>query len=347
MRVAVVGVGLIGGSIGLAARERLGATRGRLRPRPSVVGAAALARGAVEAMAASIEAAVGGGRAGVRRGAGRARSAARSTQVLAAAPARLRGQRRRLDQARGRRRPRGPALHRRPPARRRRDLGSRARPRRPLRRRDLVPDARARRPRGRSTSACTARSSGSAPSRRRSTPTLHDRVMASVSHLPHVFANVLVAQAARALGDGEEVPATGPSFRDATRVAGASATIWPDIYLSNRDALVALIDETQTPPGGVRDALARADRAEIERWNDEARARPRRAARAPGSSAGPSTSCAPRSPTAPASSPRSRSRSGAPASTSSTSRSRPRATAARASSRCGFAARSRRRAPRR
>ena len=100
---------------------------------------------------------------------------------------------------------------------------------------------------------------------------LHDRVMASVSHLPHVFANVLVAQAARALGDGADVPATGPSFRDATRVAGASATIWPDIYLSNREALVALIDETQGRLAAVRDALARADRAEIERWNDDAR----------------------------------------------------------------------------
>ncbi len=75
----------------------------------------------------------------------------------------------------------------------------------------------------------------------------HDLVMASVSHLPHVFANVLVAQAAHALGD-ERVPATGPSFRDATRVAGASPTIWPDIYLSNREALVALIDETQCAP---------------------------------------------------------------------------------------------------
>jgi len=93
---------------------------------------------------------------------------------------------------------------------------------------------------------------------------VHDRVMASVSHLPHVFANVLVAQAARLLADGEEVPATGPSFRDATRVAGASATIWPDIYLSNRDALVALIDETQARLHDVRDALARADRPAIE-----------------------------------------------------------------------------------
>jgi prephenate dehydrogenase len=100
----------------------------------------------------------------------------------------------------------------------------------------------------------------------------HDRVMASVSHLPHVFANVLVAQAARALGEGEQVPATGPSFRDATRVAGASATIWPDIYLSNRDALITLLDEAGARLHEVREALVAADRSAIERWNDAARA---------------------------------------------------------------------------
>jgi len=105
----------------------------------------------------------------------------------------------------------------------------------------------------------------------------HDRVMAAVSHLPHVFANVLVAQAARALSDGDSaagernVPATGPSFRDATRVAGASATIWPDIYMSNRAALVELIDEAQGRLSAVRDALAGEDREAIERWNDAAR----------------------------------------------------------------------------
>ncbi|MGD0198685.1 MAG: prephenate dehydrogenase/arogenate dehydrogenase family protein [Solirubrobacteraceae bacterium] len=101
---------------------------------------------------------------------------------------------------------------------------------------------------------------------------VHDRVMASVSHLPHVLANILVAQAARALGDGEHLPATGPSFRDATRVAGAGPAIWPDIYLSNREALVGLIDETQARLADVRTALAAADRAAIERWNDAARA---------------------------------------------------------------------------
>src|SRR5205814_1359424 len=52
----------------------------------------------------------------------------------------------------------------------------------------------------------------------------HDRILATVSHLPHVLANVLVSQAARALSsEGEALPRVGPSFRDTTRVAGASS----------------------------------------------------------------------------------------------------------------------------
>src|SRR5205823_14871401 len=69
-------------------------------------------------------------------------------------------------------------------------------------------------------------------------PDTHDTILATVSHLPHVLANVLVTQAARALAAGDErLPATGPSFRDATRVAGAPGAGWTGIYLSNRDAL--------------------------------------------------------------------------------------------------------------
>jgi prephenate dehydrogenase len=107
---------------------------------------------------------------------------------------------------------------------------------------------------------------------------IHDRVMATVSHLPHVLANVLVAQAARALhdpsspGTAERVPATGPSFRDATRVAGANAAIWPDIYLSNRDALLAAVDDTIARLDHVRTALVASDRGAIVAWNDAARA---------------------------------------------------------------------------
>jgi prephenate dehydrogenase len=108
---------------------------------------------------------------------------------------------------------------------------------------------------------------------------VHDRVLASVSHLPHVLANVLVAQAARALSDptkpdaaGEPVPSTGPSFRDATRVAGANGAIWTDIYLSNRDALIASLDATVASLTDVRAILAAADRQAIDAWNDAARA---------------------------------------------------------------------------
>jgi prephenate dehydrogenase len=99
----------------------------------------------------------------------------------------------------------------------------------------------------------------------------HDRVMASVSHLPHVLANVLVGQAAGTLREGgERMPATGPSFRDATRVAGANGAIWTDIYLSNRDALSAEIDATIERLGEVREALAAGDAGAIERWNEAA-----------------------------------------------------------------------------
>ena len=111
-------------------------------------------------------------------------------------------------------------------------------------------------------------------------PEVHDRILATVSHLPHVLANVLVAQAASTLKSGphppERLPATGPSFRDATRVAGASSSIWTDIYLSNRDALVAGIDDTIARLQAVRDGLEAADAARITDWNDAAAADRRR-----------------------------------------------------------------------
>jgi len=103
-------------------------------------------------------------------------------------------------------------------------------------------------------------------------PAAHDRLMASVSHLPHVLANVLVAQAARALSaDAERLPATGPSFRDATRVAGASTAMWADVYLANADALVEAIDDTVRRLQDARSALAAGDRAAVAAWNDGAR----------------------------------------------------------------------------
>jgi prephenate dehydrogenase len=105
----------------------------------------------------------------------------------------------------------------------------------------------------------------------------HDALLATVSHLPHVLANVLVARAARVLSEeGERLPATGPSFRDATRVAGANTDIWRDIYLANADALVDAIDDTVRRLGEVRAALAAGDGAAVQAWNDGARDERRR-----------------------------------------------------------------------
>jgi prephenate dehydrogenase len=105
----------------------------------------------------------------------------------------------------------------------------------------------------------------------------HDALLATVSHLPHVLANVLVARAARLLSEeGERLPATGPSFRDATRVAGANTAIWRDIYLANADALVAAIDDTVDRLDQVRAALVARDGDVVGAWNDGAREERRR-----------------------------------------------------------------------
>lgn len=108
-------------------------------------------------------------------------------------------------------------------------------------------------------------------------PDSHDRLMAGVSHLPHVFANLLVEVAASAV-EPEDMDAhngalgAGPSFRDATRVAGANTAIWTDIYLSNRDAVIEAIDDAVERLGELRRALADSDGGELERWNEHARA---------------------------------------------------------------------------
>ncbi|MBV9818629.1 MAG: prephenate dehydrogenase/arogenate dehydrogenase family protein [Solirubrobacterales bacterium] len=102
-------------------------------------------------------------------------------------------------------------------------------------------------------------------------PATHDRVLAAVSHLPHVLANVLVAQAAATLTVGEQpLPATGPSFRDATRVAGAPSAIWTDIYLHNREAIIAEIDGVLERLRDARERLLAADAGAVSAWNDDA-----------------------------------------------------------------------------
>lgn len=95
----------------------------------------------------------------------------------------------------------------------------------------------------------------------------HDRLMAAFSHVPHVVANALVSQAAHALGD-EPIPVVGPSFRDATRVAGANPPLWAGIYEANREAVLQQLDATIALLHDARALLAgpAGDRGALEAW---------------------------------------------------------------------------------
>jgi prephenate dehydrogenase len=104
----------------------------------------------------------------------------------------------------------------------------------------------------------------------------HDRMLAAVSHLPHVLANVLANQAASEVGDAEAVPRTGPSFRDMTRVAGANSDIWTGIYVTNRDAIAGEIDGVITQLQSIAESFRNADAQAIRTWNDTARDNRRR-----------------------------------------------------------------------
>jgi prephenate dehydrogenase len=90
-------------------------------------------------------------------------------------------------------------------------------------------------------------------------PDEHDRLMAVVSHLPHVLANVLMAQAGQHAGTRDALLSTGPSFRDLTRVAGSNRRVWSDIFLDNRAALLAALVTFQEGLQEVLEALAAGD----------------------------------------------------------------------------------------
>lgn len=101
----------------------------------------------------------------------------------------------------------------------------------------------------------------------------HDRLMASVSHLPHVLANALVCEAARVARAGGQQPfAAGPSFRDLTRVAGAPSAIWTDIYMQNADLLAAAIERTIESLQEFHAALSGGDAARVTALNEAAAA---------------------------------------------------------------------------
>jgi prephenate dehydrogenase len=86
-------------------------------------------------------------------------------------------------------------------------------------------------------------------------PTTHDRVVAAISHLPHLVAFALVAGAHRFEAPALAFAARG--FRDTTRVAASDPVVWQEIFHGNRDALLASVRH-------FRDALAEVERLVVD-----------------------------------------------------------------------------------
>jgi prephenate dehydrogenase len=98
-------------------------------------------------------------------------------------------------------------------------------------------------------------------------PETHDRTVAAISHLPHLIACALVDGAGRVEPAALELAARG--FRDTTRIAAGDPDMWTEIFLANRDALAAGIAAFRQALGDLQRAIdaGRADalRAELAR----------------------------------------------------------------------------------
>jgi prephenate dehydrogenase len=100
----------------------------------------------------------------------------------------------------------------------------------------------------------------------------HDNIFAAVSHLPHMLSFALVSEIA-ARDDAPELLAfAAGGFRDFTRIAASSPEMWRDIALQNRASLVGEIDRYQAQLAVFRELIERGDGPGLERLMSEARA---------------------------------------------------------------------------
>jgi len=105
-------------------------------------------------------------------------------------------------------------------------------------------------------------------------PHLHDKILGAVSHLPHVAAFALI----NALIEiRERVPAldlaghSGGGLRDTTRIAASSPEMWRDIFLWNRDNIVAFIEAYERSLGQLKQLIRASDATGIEKELERAK----------------------------------------------------------------------------
>lgn len=87
----------------------------------------------------------------------------------------------------------------------------------------------------------------------------HDAVLAATSHLPHVLAYALVDALAQSDASDEIFHCAAGGFRDFTRIASSDPVMWRDIAIANRPALLDAIDLFSDHLGRLREAVAGED----------------------------------------------------------------------------------------
>lgn len=92
-------------------------------------------------------------------------------------------------------------------------------------------------------------------------PARHDLVLAVTSHIPHLIAYNMVATAydMEAVTEGEVVKFSAAGFRDFTRIAASDPTMWRDVFLNNRDAVLEVLGRFEEDLTALRKAIRNAD----------------------------------------------------------------------------------------
>jgi len=96
----------------------------------------------------------------------------------------------------------------------------------------------------------------------------HDRLLAESSHLPHAVAAALL----HALSPEAET-VTGKGFLDMTRIASGDPAMWRDILVTNADEVERSIDELEAALGELKKAMKRGDAEAVQRFLQEAKSR--------------------------------------------------------------------------
>ena len=90
----------------------------------------------------------------------------------------------------------------------------------------------------------------------------HDRIVAAVSHLPYIVAAALM----RTVADEQLWAISAAGFRDTSRLAGTHPRMMLDILLTNREAILDALGEYEAQLAGLRRALARGDEGALVEW---------------------------------------------------------------------------------